>query len=399
MILLDVLILKHNNWKIDTMEIIILGAGMMGKALAFDLNKFSDFETIAIAERNNEKLQDISKTVNSEKIELRYIDINNTKSLTGLFNNYDIAISAVPYKYNFMLAKIAIETNTHFLDLGGNNDIVEKERGLFESAKENGVTIIHDCGLAPGLSSIIVRDIVEQLEKIDYVKIRVGGLPVDPKPPFNYQIVFSPNGLINEYVEDAIVLKDHEIVKKKSMTEIEMISFPAPFGELEAFITSGGCSTLPYTYQDKISSLNYKTVRYPGHCERFKTLLDIGLGSEKPILIDDKQIVPREVLINLLNHNLPANEKDVVLLKVLSKGIRNGKSVELAYTMVDNYDKENDITSMMRTTSYTTSIIAQLVEKDIISEPGVYGCEEIVPCSPFFKELQKRNILINKEIK
>lgn len=381
------------------MDILILGAGMMGKALAFDLNAFSEFDSIAIAERNNKKLQNISKTINSEKIELRYIDINNTKSLTSLFKNYEIAISAVPYKYNFMLAKIAIETNTHFLDLGGNNEIVEKERGLFDSAKENDVTIIHDCGLAPGLSSVIVRDIVEQLDKIDFVKIRVGGLPVNPKPPFNYQIVFSPNGLINEYVEDAIVLENHEIVKKKSMTEIEKISFPTPFGELEAFITSGGCSTLPYTYQDKISSLNYKTVRYPGHCERFKPLLDIGLGSEKPILIDEKQIVPRDILIKLLNDALSANEKDVVLLKVLSKGIRNGKSVELAYTMIDNYDEENDITSMMRTTSYPTSIIAQLIERKIILEHGVFGCEEIVPCSPFFKELEKRDILINKEIK
>jgi lysine 6-dehydrogenase len=381
------------------LDILILGAGMMGKALAFDLNTFSEFDSIAIAERNNKKLQNISKTINSEKIELRYIDINNTKSLTSLFKNYEIAISAVPYKYNFILAKIAIETNTHFLDLGGNNEIVEKERGLFDSAKENDVTIIHDCGLAPGLSSVIVRDIVEQLDKIDFVKIRVGGLPVNPKPPFNYQIVFSPNGLINEYVEDAIVLQNYEIVKKKSMTEIEKISFPTPFGELEAFITSGGCSTLPYTYQDKISSLNYKTVRYPGHCERFKPLLDIGLGSEKPILIDEKQIVPRDILIKLLNDALSANEKDVVLLKVLSKGIRNGKSVELAYTMIDNYDEENDITSMMRTTSYPTSIIAQLIERKIILEHGVFGCEEIVPCSPFFKELEKRDILINKEIK
>ena len=288
-----------------------------------------------------------------------------------------------------MLAKIAIETNTHFLDLGGNNEIVEKERGLFDSAKENDVTIIHDYGLAPGLSSVIVRDIVEQLDKIDFVKIRVGGLPVNPNPPFNYQIVFSPNGLINEYVEDAIVLENHEIVKKKSMTEIEKISFPTPFGELEAFITSGGCSTLPYTYQDKISSLNYKTVRYPGHCERFKPLLDIGLGSEKPILIDEKQIVPRDILIKLLNDALSANEKDVVLLKVLSKGIRNGKSVELAYTMIDNYDEENDITSMMRTTSYPTSIIAQLIERKIILEHGVFGCEEIVPCSPFSRNWKK----------
>ena len=381
------------------MKIVVLGAGMMGKALTYDLKKYSNFDIVAIADKDKNTIQSTKKSLNEYEIDIHNVDIEKSNNVRNLFRKYDLAISAVPYKYNYILAKIAVETNTHFLDLGGNNDIVKKERSLFDIARKKGVIIIHDCGLAPGLSSVIVREIVEQMESIEYVKIRVGGLPINPKPPFNYQIVFSPNGLINEYVEDAILLNKGNIIKKKSMTELETILFPKPFGALEAFLTSGGCSTLPYTFRDKIGFLDYKTVRYPGHCEAFKLLLDLGLGSEDPIKIGEKYVSPRDMLIKLLLKYLPANEKDVVLLKVLTHGIKNGNKVNLEYTMIDYFDEKNNITSMMRTTSYPTSIIAQMIGQGIITEPGVFGCEEIVPCSPFFNELKKRDIKIQKEIK
>jgi lysine 6-dehydrogenase len=381
------------------MKIIILGSGMMGRALAYDLQKFSNFENITIADSNKKTLESAKKSLNKSKLVFQKLDVEKTRDIQECFNKYDIAISAVPYKYNFKLAKIAIETKTHFLDLGGNNDIVKKERSLFDEARKKEVTLIHDCGLAPGLSSVIVRDIVEKMDSLKYVKIRVGGLPVNPKRPFNYQIVFSPNGLINEYVEEALILENGKIIKKESMTELEKIKFPKPFSMMEGFLTSGGCSTLPYTYKDKIDYLDYKTIRYPGHCEMFKPLLDFGLASEKKIDIGDKIIVPRDLLITYLNKNLPKNEKDVVLLKIFSKGLKDEKPVDIEYTMIDYYDEKYNITSMMRTTGYPTSIIAQMIESDTINDHGVFGCEEIVPCTPFFKELEKRDIKIIKEFK
>ena len=381
------------------MKIIVLGSGMMGRALAYDLCKYSNFDSIAIADKNKKSLQLANFFFKGEEIDFRILDVEKINNVKEIFQNYDIAISAVPYKFNYTLARIAIETKTHFLDLGGNNDVVGRERNLFDDAQRKGVIIIPDCGLAPGLTSVIVREIVEEMNSVNYVKIRVGGLPVNPKPPLNYQIVFSPNGLINEYVEDAIILDHGKIIKKQSMTEIEKIVFPKPFGTMEAFLTSGGCSTLPYTYQDKIDYLDYKTIRYPGHCEMFKPLLDLGFGSEKPIKIEGKTIIPRDILIKFLMKNLPSNKKDVVLLKVLAHGLKDRKKVDVEYKMIDYYDVHNDITAMMRTTSYPTSIIAQMIERNIIKEHGVFGCEEIVPCSPFFRELEKRGIKIQKEIK
>ena len=381
------------------MNILVLGAGMMGRAIAYDLCNYSSFDSITIADKDRKTLQSAESFLGEEDITFDVLDLEKTEDVKKYFQYYDVAISAVPYRFNYSLAKIAVETKTHFLDLGGNNDIVSKERSLFEKAKEMGVTIIPDCGLAPGLTSVIVRDIVEQMDTVDYVKLRVGGLPINPKPPLNYQIVFSPYGLINEYVEDAMVLDHGKIIKKKSMEEIEKIEFPKPFSEMEAFSTSGGCSTLPYTYKDKIGYLDYKTIRYPAHCEKFKTLLDIGLAEEKEIKIGEQQVAPRDLFAAVLLKNLPINGKDVVLIKVLSQGMKNSKKTDLEYTLIDYYDEENNITSMMRTTGYPVSITAQMIEQGIIKERGVFCSEEIVPCKSFFEELKKRDIEINKEIK
>jgi len=383
----------------NTMKILVIGSGLMGRAIAHDLCKHSNFDNMTIADKDDETLRSAKKFLEGEKIKFLVINVEKADDVKNLFENYDIAISAIPYRFNYELAKMAVETKTHFLDLGGNNVIVEKERNLFEQARKQDITIIPDCGLAPGLVSTVTRDIVERMDSVSYVKLRVGGLPVDPKPPLNYQIVFSPNGLINEYMEDAIVLDHGQIVEKKSMTDIETIQFSEPFKEMEAFLTSGGCSTLPYTYKDKIDYLDYKTIRYPGHCEKFKILLDIGLGGEKVIRIGEQEVVPRKNLINLLMKNLPVTGQDVVLLKVLSEGLKNGKKIRLEYTLIDYYDEKNDITAMMRTTGYPVSIIAQMIEDGTITRKGVFCPEEIVPPNPFFEELEKRDIQIKREIK
>lgn len=378
------------------MKVIVLGAGMMGRAIAYDLCKHSNFDSIAIADKDKKTISSAEKFL--KDIDFLKLDIEKTNDVKKHFKEYDVAISAVPYKFNYTLAKTAIDTKTHFLDLGGNNDVVEKERSLHKEAKTNNITIIPDCGLAPGLVSVITRDIFDQMDSVEYVKLRVGGLPQNPVPPLNYQIVFSPYGLINEYVEDAMILDRGKIINKKSMTELETIDFPKPFGRMEAFLTSGGCSTLPYTYKNTIKYLDYKTIRYPGHCEKFKTILDLGFAEEKKVNLGDQKVAPRDLFVTLLTRYLPTSGKDVVLLRALGKGKKDGKKIHLDYMMIDYCDNKNNITAMMRTTGYPTSIIAQMIERNIIKERGVFCCEEIVPCKPFFDELKKRNIQIKKKI-
>lgn len=380
------------------MNILLLGAGMMGRAIAFDLLKNSSETTLTIADTNKQTLQSAQHFLNNSSLQTLHLDITKTQQLTQHFSTADIVISAIPYHHNYTLTKLAIQTQTHFLDLGGNNDIVAKQRQLHTKAQHNNVTILPDCGLAPGMISIITRDIVEYFDTTISVKIRVGGVPLHPTPPLNYQIVFSPNGLINEYIEDALVLDSGEIKQIPSLTQLETVSFPEPFTTMEAFLTSGGCSTLPYTYQNTISHLDYKTIRYPGHCAQIKPILDLGFASQKPITLATTTITPREVLIKILEESLPANQPDVVLLKVLATGIKNKKQQHLEYQMIDYYDTQHAITSMMRTTAYPVSILAQMIINGELSDHGVFCNEEIVPPQPFFNELKKRNIQITQTI-
>jgi lysine 6-dehydrogenase len=379
---------KQITRKKDIMNIMVLGAGMMGRAIAYDLETFSKFENITLVDRDKKTLDSAEKFLKNNQINFEILDIDKKEGVEKKFKDNDIVISAIPYFYNLVLTQIAIKSNTHFLDLGGNNTIVDLQRALFKQAKEENVTIIPDCGLAPGLTSVLIRNIVEDFNTVDSVKIRVGGLPIDPTPPLNYQIVFSPNGLFNEYFEDAIVLDNGKIISKKSMTEIEEITFPEPFGKMEAFVTSGGCSTLPYTYKNQIGYLDYKTVRYPGHCEKFINLLDLKNNKDKP----------RDELTEMLLQLVPTEGKDVVLIKIMSSGTKNGKNIDLEYNIVDYYDEKNDITAMMRTTGYPVSIIAQMIERDLIKNHGVFGNEEIVPPKSFIGQLEKRGIKLEKKV-
>ncbi len=377
------------------MKVLILGAGMMGRAIAYDLSRFSDFDDIVLGEKDSKTRLSAKRFLQETGVKLIAVNAESSSKIKRVLQKGDVIISALPYTYNYRLARLAIQTKTHFIDLGGNNTIVENERRLCNLAKKNNVTIIPDSGLAPGLVSIITRDIVDHLDTINSVRLRVGGLPRHPKPPLKYQIVFSPYGLINEYVEDALILDRGKILQKKSMTEVETLQFPQPFGTMEAFLTSGGCSTLPYTYKRTIKYLDYKTIRYPGHCEKIKVILDLGFTDEKKINCAGQMIAPRDVFAAILMKNIPSTGEDVVLLKVMSEGIKQGKKRLREYLLIDSYDKKNNITAMMRTTGYPVAITAQMIANGTIQEHGVFCPEEIVPPTDFFNELKKRDIMLS----
>ncbi len=368
---------------------------MMGRAIAYDLSRFSDFDDIIIGEKDSKTRLSAKRFLQGTGVKTLVVNAENSSGIKRVLQKGDVVISALPYRYNYRLATLALQTKTHFIDLGGNNTIVENERQLFTKAKKNEVTIIPDSGLAPGLVSIITRDIVDHLDTVNSVRLRVGGLPRHPKPPLIYQIVFSPYGLINEYVEDALILDQGKILQKKSMTEIETVQFPKPFGTMEAFLTSGGCSTLPYTYRRTIQYLDYKTIRYPGHCEKIKAILDLGFADDKKINCAGQMISPRDVFASLLMKNIPTTGEDVVLLKVMSEGIKQGKKRAREYLLIDSYDKKNKISAMMRTTGYPVAITAQMIENETIQQRGVFCPEEIIPPSEFFRELKKRDIILS----
>jgi len=378
------------------MKILVLGAGRMGHGAAFDLIYNSpEIETVTVADYDSAKAERIVAQINSPKIQSRQIDVSNYAAAADLMRGHDAAISCVNYWYNLELSKAAIETQTNFCDLGGNNYIVDSQLALNAAAEKADINIIPDCGLAPGMVSVLAMHGANRYDEIEEIHIRVGGLPQNPKPPLNYQLVFSVEGLINEYVEAARVIRGGEITEVDSMTELETLAFD-DFPALEAFQTSGGTSTLPDTFFGVLKELDYKTIRYAGHCDRFKTMIDLGLCSSDEMVADYVKIKPRKVLGELLQKNLPADEPDYVLIRLEFVGTKDGTRKRLRYDIVDKYDEATGLSAMMRTTAFPASIIAQMAARGDVKMRGATPQEKAIDAGKFVAELARRNIKINE---
>jgi lysine 6-dehydrogenase len=372
------------------MRILVLGAGRMGLGAVHDLAKQPDVDEVTVADVVADRAGYIASLVDGN-VTPRAIDVSNHANVVALMRGHDSAISCVNYWLNERLARAALEAGTNFCDLGGNNDVVDAELALDAEAHSRGINIVPDCGLAPGMVAVLVAHGAAQFQKLDEIHIRVGGLPQNPKPPLDYQLVFSVEGLINEYIERARVIRDGRITMVDSMTEVEEIEFPAPFGKMEAFQTSGGTSTLPETFLGKVRELDYKTIRYPGHCAKFKTMIDLGLCSSEKITVDGVSVAPRRVLGDLLVRNLPADEPDVVLVRVEFVG--DGR--RLRYDIIDHYDETTGLSAMMRTTAFPASIVALMMARGQTTQKGALPQERCIPPELFMQELAKRNIVVH----
>jgi lysine 6-dehydrogenase len=369
------------------MRMLVLGAGRMGLGAVHDLVSQSDVTEVTVADYELSKAEAIAARYG--KARAAQIDCNDHAAVVALMRGHASAISCVNYWLNERLARAAIEAGTNFCDLGGNNDVVDAELALDGEARAAGVNVIPDCGLAPGMVAVLVAHGAEQFPELDSIHIRVGGLPQTPKPPLDYQMVFSVEGLINEYIEPARVIREGKITTVESMTEIESLSFDEPqFSKMEAFQTSGGTSTLPETFLGRVRDLDYKTIRYPGHCAKFKTMIDLGLCSSEAITVDGAPVKPRRVLGDLLVKNLPHDEPDVVLVRVEFAG--GGK--RLRYDIIDRFDPETGLSAMMRTTAFPASIVALMMARNQTSSKGALPQERCIPPQLFMDELAKRKI-------
>ena len=380
------------------MRILVLGAGMMGRAIAYDLTRRAGIDEIILADRDRTLAEEVADWLRDRRVTPRHLDVSAPRAVREAMLGCAVAVSAVPYFFNLSLARAAIESKTHFCDLGGNNRIVASELALDSMAEGKGVTVIPDCGLAPGLVNILTAAAIEDLETVDRVTIRVGGLPQHPHPPLDYQIVFSPHGLVNEYMEPATILRNGEIIEVPSLTGHEEISFPAPYEHLEAFHTSGGSSTLPQTMHDRVRNLDYKTIRYPGHMEKASAMAELGFFDTVPRSIDGIDVVPRELAVHLLAENLSYNEPDVVLLRVNAFGTFEGCPREVRYQMIDCYDEETGLSAMMRTTGFPIAQIAYMLATEHLSQRGALPQEVCVHTQPFLAGLQERGLAIERTV-
>jgi lysine 6-dehydrogenase len=395
------------------MKLLVIGSGMMGSAAAYDMARQTGVHAVTLADSDLRRAREVAARINrihgDRKVKAVALDASSERAALRLMKGHDAALSAVPYFLNLSLAKAAIEAGCHFADLGGNNTVVRQELALAEKAEKRGVAIAPDCGLSPGMASILGGELVNRLGgRADALKLYVGGLPEKPMPPFHYQLVFSVEGLINEYVEPARILRKGKMVTIEALTEPEDFHMTG-FAPLVAFHTSGGTSTLPETFEGRVGECFEKTLRYPGHFDLLCELKELGLFSSEKMQVNGTQIAPRALMSKVFAGKFASKGPDVCIMRleahesVRSPGVRGLLGARLqgrvaSFTLVDHYDPKTDMSAMMRTTAFPASIVVQMLAAGAIAKRGAVLQERDVPAGLFLGEMEKRGIRIQYAI-
>ncbi|WP_397536920.1 saccharopine dehydrogenase C-terminal domain-containing protein [Rummeliibacillus pycnus] len=379
------------------MKIAVLGAGLMGKEVARDLVKNHNVEKVYLADLNVAQAQQFADTLHTNKIEVLQLDATNDQQLKVVMSKANVVVNALFYKFNEKVARTAIEVGVHSVDLGGHiGGVTDEILKLNNAAKAKGITVIPDLGVAPGMINILAGFGSSKLDHVKSIKIYVGGIPVVKEPPLEYNVVFSLDGVFDHYTDVSHVVRNGKLCEIPSLSEIEPFYFKG-FSGLEAFHTSGGLSTLAHTYSN-VQTLEYKTVRYTGHAEKFKLLVDLGLTSKNTeVTINGTTVKARDVLREVLQSKIKLGDKqDVVLLRVVVSGESNEEAVTYEYEMVTYRDQDNNETAMALATANTISVVAQLIGDGTITDRGVFPPEKIVPGEEYIREMQHRGVAIRE---
>ena len=399
------------------MKLLVIGSGMMGSAAAYDMALQGHVESVTLADNDLKRAKGAAARVNrlagnkagNKKVRAVALDAASEKEAARLMKGHDGALSAVPYFLNLGLAKAAIRAGCHFADLGGNNTVVRQELALTKQAEKSGIGLAPDCGLSPGMASILGGELVRRLGgRADALKLYVGGLPEKPMPPFHYQLVFSVEGLINEFVEPARILRHGKIATIEALTEPEPFHMHG-FAPLVAFQTSGGTSTLPETFAGKVGECFEKTLRYPDHYNLIRGLKDLGLFSSEKMLIGDVEVAPRALLAKVFESKFAGDGPDLCIMRleahesVKAPGVRGLLGGKLkgrvaSFTMVDHYDPKSDMSAMMRTTAFPASIVLQMMCTGAVSKRGAVLQERDIPADSFLEEIARRGIKIEYRV-
>lgn len=366
-------------------KIIVLGAGMVGSAIALDLKK--DYEVVS-ADRSKEALGFLK----AKGITTKQADLSNKKTVQQLVKNFDLAVGAVPGFMGFQTLKAIIEAKKNVVDI---SFFPEDAFLLNKLAQQKGVTAIVDCGIAPGFSNMIAGYHHHRMLVRDFT-CYVGGLPKERKPPFEYKAPFSPIDVLEEYTRPARLVVNDEEITVDALTDIELLEFEKA-GALEAFNTDGLRSLL---HTVDIPNMKEKTLRYPGYAEKMQLLRDAGFFSRTPVEVNGKKIRPLDVTTKILfpQWKLEKGEKEFTVMRVSVEGEENRKPVKYLYEIYDEYNAKTGISSMSRTTGYTCTAAVRLVlEGDYtqkgISPPEFIGAREA--CFEFVKKyLEEKGVSV-----
>ncbi|MDF1501679.1 saccharopine dehydrogenase C-terminal domain-containing protein [Roseisolibacter sp. H3M3-2] len=379
------------------MRMLVLGAGLQGSACAYDLLQNPDVQEVRLADLHVSSLPAFLAPHSGPRLIPTPLDVRDREAVLALMRGADAVACALPYYFNLDMTRLAIEAGAHFCDLGGNTEIVFQQKALEPDAAAKGVSVVPDCGLAPGMVNILAQHGIDQLDEVSAVRMFVGGLPQHPEPPLNYQIVYSLEGALDYYTTLSWVLRDGKRTQVVPLSELEPVEFSAPLGTLEAFHTAGGLSTMPFRYEGRIPTMEYKTLRYPGHAHIMAAIRELGLLDLQPIEVKGHRVVPRDAFVSAVTPKLrKPGGHDVVALRVIAEGTRGGRPARVGWEVLDRYDAARGMSAMMRTTGFSLSITAQLQAAGAVAPGKVCTPDECMPAARYVDELRKRDIVVRE---
>lgn len=375
------------------MKVIVLGAGLVGAPMAFDLAKDNEFD-ITVADFSENSLNKFSKI---ESIKTMQLDVTNKDNLKSAIIDFDFVLNAVPGFLGFETMKTIIESSKNVVDI---SFFPENPFDLKELAIKQNITAIVDCGVAPGMSNILVSYLSSKLDKTENVEIYVGGLPEVRQLPYEYKAVFSPIDVIEEYTRPARYIENGKMVIKPALTDQELMNFPN-IGTLESF-NSDGLRSLAETID--APNMKEKTLRYPGHVDKMKLLRETGFFEKEEIEVNGMKISPLDLTAMLLfpKWKLEEGEVDITVMKIIVNGLKDGKKVNSSFYLYDKYDAKTKVHSMARTTGYTATMALRMLVKGVFNKKGLILPEFIgkdETCVNFILNgLEDRGIVYQKSV-
>jgi saccharopine dehydrogenase-like NADP-dependent oxidoreductase len=350
------------------MRITVLGGGRVGAAIAKDLAEDRE-HTVTVVDRSAQALAGFGYA--DGVVPVRG-DLGDPGAVRAIVEDHDLVIGAVPGALGFQTAKAVLEAGKHIVDI---SFFPEDPSLLDEPARRAGVTAVIDCGVAPGLSNMVLGHVESELDHVRRYECFVGGLPVNRTPPWAYRAPFSPADVLEEYRRPARLRRDGHAVTVPALSEIESVHFPE-VGELEAFNTDG-LRTLLHT--TTVPDLSGKTLRYPGHARRIIALRDAGFFGTEPVRVGGMDVRPIDVTSRLLFDQwyLSDDERDLTVMRIIVEGRRGEEEIRRQFDLLDYYDDDRRVASMSRTTGYTCAAVARLVANGSFRRPGIVPPEYI----------------------
>jgi saccharopine dehydrogenase-like NADP-dependent oxidoreductase len=376
-------------------KIIVLGCGNIGSVAAKDLAESLPSAEIVVSDVNESRAKETASKIGQDNVSWIQIDASNHRELVNNMKKFDLALGSLPGVMGYKACEASIAAKVDMVDV---SYMPEDVMTLNKTALKANVCIVPDCGMSPGLGSILAGHAVSKLDKVESVHMINGGLPEKPVPPLGYVITWSVGDLIDMYSRKVSIVKGGEVTQVEAMSGLEMTDFPG-VGKLEAFYTDG-LRTLLYTVKGA-EDMWEKSLRYPGHVEKIKLLKALGFFDESPVKVGSLNVSPREVTGKLLESKLKRSDvPDIVAMRVVVSGTRKGERVRYTYHVLDRYDKNRRVTAMARSTAYSASIAAQLLAKKAIKEKGVFPPEKIGMNEKLYKkfmdEVKKRKIVVKE---